>query len=72
MERAPISSNGIRSVGYDPDSEIMEIEYADGVVYRYLMVPQFTYRALMAAPDPGAFAESHIKNGPYANARLAG
>jgi hypothetical protein len=71
MERKAISSNGIRSVGYDPDAEIMEIEYADGAVYRYLMVPQFTYRALMAAPDPSAFAESHIKNGPYANARLA-
>lgn len=71
MTRTNVESKTIKAVGYDHDSETMEIEYLDGTAFRYLMVPQFTHRALMAASDPGEFAAAHIIDGPYARARLA-
>ena len=71
MERQPHISGEIVSIGYDHPSETLDIEYADGSIYRYLMVPQFTYRAMMSAPSASDFAEAHLKPGPYARGRLA-
>ncbi len=71
MERQQHISGDIVSIGYDHPSETLDIEYAGGSVYRYLMVPQFTYRALLSAPSAADFVEAHIKPGPYARSRIA-
>lgn len=49
------------AVGYDPDTNELEIEFAGGDVYRYSMVPASVHRELMAAPSIGAFVNREIK-----------
>jgi hypothetical protein len=39
MDRTPVSSSNLSSVGYDPDEQILEIEFNGGRVYQYYDVP---------------------------------
>ena len=39
MKRAPVDSSSIATVGYDPASRTLEIEFRDGDVYQYFNVP---------------------------------
>lgn len=66
MERDPVSSSNIISVGYDASSETLEIEFKSGSVYQYYNVPQSIYDAFIAAPSSGQFFAYQIKNAfPY-------
>ena len=40
MQRDYVSSSNIVSVGYDPASETLEIEFQSGAVYQYYNVNQ--------------------------------
>ncbi len=60
MERKRISSSKIRSVGYDPKSQQLEIEFNDGKLLVYSGVSPEVHRAFMAAPSPVAFFEDKI------------
>lgn len=39
MLRDPVSSSNIASIGYDPGSETLEIEFTNGSIYQYFNVP---------------------------------
>jgi hypothetical protein len=62
MERQPVSSSNIASVGYDPASETLEVEFHSTGVYQYLNVPLFMYERLMMADSVGIFFNAEIKN----------
>jgi hypothetical protein len=62
MQREPVKSSNIRSVGYDKTVLILEIEFATGSVYRYANVPDAVYTGLMAAPSKGRFFAARIKD----------
>ena len=40
MERTRVSSSNIRAIGYDPQSQALELEFLNGGIYQYLGVPQ--------------------------------
>ena len=61
MERAPVTSSNLISIGYDPASETLEVEFKGGV-YQYYNVPQFIYDQLMQATSLGIFFNANIKN----------
>lgn len=61
MIRQPVSSSNLESVGYDPDSAVLEIEFRDGSIYQYSGVPQHVHTALMTAASLGSFLHKHIK-----------
>src|SRR5918996_2415207 len=61
MERTPVDSSAIASVGYDQSRQILELEYVDGDVYRYFEVPEALHRALLAAPSIGQFVNTEVK-----------
>lgn len=66
MDRESVSSSNIVSVGYDPASETLEVEFQSGTVYQYYNVRQGTYDEFMAAPSKGKFFAYQIKNAfPY-------
>ena len=69
MKRYPVNSSNIASVGYDPATQTLEIEFHDGRVYQYFDVPQSVYEALMRAESAGKYLHEHIK-GIYRYARL--
>jgi KTSC domain len=62
MDRQPVSSSNIASVGYDPGSETLEVEFLNGRVYQYYNVPQFMHERMMEAPSVGKFFNGEIKN----------
>ena len=60
MERKRINSSKIRSAGYDPRSQTLEIEFSDGRVLQYRGVSPEVHRQFMAAPSPTSFFEDRI------------
>lgn len=61
MIRKRVGSTNIRSVGYDPESNTLEIEFHSGSVYQYFNVPQTIYDELMRAPSLGSYFYKHIR-----------
>ena len=60
MERRRVNSSKLRSVGYDENTQTLEIEFANGQVYQYVKVYPEVYRRFMAAPNPTSFYEDKI------------
>jgi len=69
MHRNPVSSTTVASAGYDPEALILEIEFASGLVYRYIDVPNHVFNAFLAAPSHGTYFNRHIR-GQYSFARV--
>lgn len=69
MRRKPVSSSSVASVGYDPKSQMLELEFHSGSVYEYREVPPEVFRDLMEAPSKGRFFASEIR-GQYPSTRL--
>lgn len=63
MDREPVDSEGVVSIGYDLWSKELDIEYPGGAVYRYHHVSELFYHDLMTAPSKGRFVNFYIK--PY-------
>lgn len=61
MQRQPVSSSNIASVGYNPATETLEVEFHNGSVYHYFEVPQVIFDGLMSAPSHGVFLNANIK-----------
>ncbi|WP_328992594.1 KTSC domain-containing protein [Kribbella sp. NBC_01245] len=61
MKREPVNSASIRSVGYDVESSVLEVEFVSGDVYRYLDVPQLVHKQLMTSESIGRFLNSRVK-----------
>lgn len=62
VEREPVSSSNLLSVGYDAASETLEIEFKTTGVYQDPNVPQFMWERLMMADSVGKFFNAEIKN----------
>jgi hypothetical protein len=62
MNRTPVSSSNLKSVGYDQSSNTLEIEFHGGRVYQYYNVPKRIYQGLMAASSHGKYHHRRIKD----------
>jgi len=63
MDRQPVESTLIRSVGYDPTDSVLEIELLEaGRVYRYFDVPYSIAEELMSAGSKGAYFNEFVKD----------
>lgn len=60
MKRQPVASSNVRSVGYDPKSDVLEIEFHSGDVYQYDQVHVNTYNAMLRAASPGAYVHKNL------------
>jgi len=47
-------------VGYDAQSQFLEVEFNTGDKYRYLDVPASEYEGLMSAESIGQYMHKHI------------
>jgi KTSC domain len=61
IPRQPVQSTAIAKVGYSKRRHILEIEFVNGSVYRYLDVPRAVYRDLMSAESKARFYDLNIK-----------
>ncbi len=66
MNRDPVASTNIASVGYDESSQTLEVEFSSGTVYQYYNVGSDLYDQFMRAPSKGQFLITYIRNAyPY-------
>ena len=66
MQRYSVASSNIASIGYDANTETLEVEFLNGSLYQYYNVPQNMYDQLMAESSKGRFLNAYIKNAyPY-------
>ena len=61
--RTDFASTGVRSLGFDPDAQTLDVEYPSGEIYRYFRVPTAEFLALFAAQSIGQRINSDIKPG---------
>lgn len=69
MNREPVSSSNVESVGYDEDSQTLEIEFKNGTLYQYFDVPQNIFNSLVGADSVGIYLAENIK-GSYRYSRV--
>ena len=62
MKRTPVKSSNIRSVGYHEEGKILEVEFLNNKIYRYLDVSKTKKDKLMSAKSKGSYLNRAIKN----------
>ena len=60
MDRKKPNSSRIRSAGYDPKSQVLEVEFSGGKLIQYSGVSLEVNRELMRSPSPVSFFEDKI------------
>lgn len=63
MNRQPVSSSRIRSVGWSNNT--LEVEFNDGAVYQYHGVPESEYRSFINSSSLGSALSQLDKRHPY-------
>jgi hypothetical protein len=61
MLRESVDSSNLVSVGYDPTTMILEVEFKAGTVYEYANVPLEIYTQLMSAVSKGSYHYRNIR-----------
>ena len=62
MDKQPVRSSNIRSVGYEVEAQMLELEFHGGRVYQYSGVSEVIYRGLMEANSKGSYFHQNIKD----------
>ena len=60
MEREQVSSSNVKSIGYNINTSILEVEFKNGRVYQYFNVPINVYNAFINASSIGKYLNSNI------------
>src|SRR5262249_16987776 len=61
MDRHNVESSNIRSIGYDPATQKLEVEFHKSGVYEYLGVSFDLYREFCNAKSKGIFLNERIR-----------
>ena len=66
MQRDSVASSNLASVGYDSETQTLEVEFVSGSIYQYYNVSENIYEELMRAGSKGIFFHQYIRNDyPY-------
>lgn len=69
MIRQQVSSSNLKTVGYDENLHILEIEFNNFSIYQYFDVPIFIHKNLMGSSSLGRFFLANIK-GKYRDLKI--
>jgi KTSC domain len=70
MNRIPVSSSNLASIGYDPVTQTLEVEFLHGGVYQYSDVSPSVYDGLMEAESHGSYFDRHVKKAGYSYRKI--
>ena len=62
MTRTKVNSNSLLSIGYDPDNELLELEFTSGDIYDYKKVQPYLYLGLMNSNAKDAYFNNYIRD----------
>lgn len=69
MERTPVISTNIKSLGYEASTKTLEVEFNSDAIYQYVGVPEAVFMDLMRASSHGSFLNRHVR-GQYEYVRV--
>lgn len=69
MDREQVKSSNIKSVGYDQEQTLLEVEFKSGAVYQYEEVPEDVYQEMLAAESVGKYFNTQVK-GSYSEKKV--
>jgi len=69
MERKYIESSMIRSIGFDQETSILEIEFNSGAIWQYFDFPESKWYEFENAESQGKYFNREILN-QYAESRV--
>lgn len=74
MDRQEVKSSQIRSIGYNPETKVLEMQFTPGSVYTYDRVPVEKHIGLMMSDSKGKYFAENIKCFPelYPFTRIRG
>ncbi len=61
-EMHPVSSSNIASVGYDPDNQMVFVQFLNGSIYAYKGVIESEFENLRTAASVGSYLNRNYKN----------
>jgi len=61
LQSTPVKSSNLKSVGYDPKAEHLQVAFKSGETYDYFNVPPMVHQGLMFAKSKGKFLDDSIK-----------
>lgn len=61
MDRKPVKSSNVKSIGYDPETRTLEVEYIGGGLYQHEDVGEEDHAALISSESVGSHLHKHIK-----------
>jgi hypothetical protein len=64
-----VESSAIALVGYDPQRQILQVEFHDGAVWHYFEVPGQIFEDLLRADSKGSYFNRHIRS-PFPSSML--
>lgn len=67
MTHFPTESSCFSSVGYDSDTQTLEVRFRHGGVYRYMDVPATVFAGLVGSRSRGRYYHEHIRRAGYAS-----
>ena len=71
MQRVPVESSSIASIGYAPQRRVRELEFRQsGEVYQYFDVPAEEYAAFLGADSKGTYLNQVFKLRGYRYIRI--
>jgi hypothetical protein len=62
MERKPVTSGASAEVGYDRETQVLEVLFPSGSIWQYAKVPQEVYDKFMRAESLGRFFAADIRS----------
>lgn len=61
MDMIPVDSSNVAFIGYDSESETLQIEFNNGSIYQYFDVPEHLFEGLRDTDSVGRFLHANIK-----------
>ncbi len=62
MKMNQVSSSNIAAIGYDKESETVQVQFLNSAEYVYKGVPQREFDGLLNAPSVGSYFNRNFKN----------
>lgn len=69
MEREYVESSNLKSIGYDVNNSILEVEFNSGGIWQYYDVSESTYYELKSASSVGKYFNANIR-GSYPESQV--
>jgi hypothetical protein len=70
MNLIPVSSSDIKAIGYNTNTQTLQVEFLNRSLYEYYAVPSYVYDSFMTAISKGSYFNSHIKKAQYRYRKL--